>query len=380
MVGKLFIVSALLLSSPVYGQEEAAVPGVGNAILAVENVAPDDGMVLPEPPVLTDGASVEATGCPVKPDFHEFQGTGILWFSVATDDGTVKCYAEGTNTWVLRDIQNRLARVVAWNSDRLLEGNSPVAVAVRGTYDARRDAIHVSGLDVPRGSGNRLTQPLVWDAIDPDRGDGTVAAGYYDSPGSGYYTEYGSIPAYEYPVGSYAGSPPVVVNNYYYNYSIYEEAYDYPRYRTRYSSSYPYYGGYYPIYTYPSYPHRPHHPIHRPDRPDHRPDYGYKRSSGTPSLHAGFYFQPTAPTTGRAERWGQAMAPISRKFTHPYLSQSVKPYLNPSQLPEYQQEYGRGGNSGDYRHRGGDSRHGSGGSFHGVTDRSSGRHSGFRGR
>jgi len=374
---KIAILSVFLLSFPAFGQIEAVVPGDGAVVPAVGDNVAEGGTVVVGTPALTDGVSVETTGYPVNPDFQEFQGTGILWFAVSTNGGTVSCYAEGTNTWVLRDIGSRLDRVVAWNGDRMAEGLSPVGVRVRGTYDARRDAIHVTTLDVPRGSGNQLVEPVVWDTINPDRGDETMAAGYYDSAGSGYYPEYGGLPGYGVPVASYQETPPVVVNNYYYNYNVYEEGYGYPRYGSRYSSYYPYYysGGYYPIYNYPP---RPEHPIYPPERPGHRP--GYKGSSGTPGLHAGFFFQPTEPTTGRAERWGQATAPISRKFTNPYLSQSVKPYLNPSQLPEFQQKYGGGGNSGDFRHRNGSSGHGSGRSLRGVNNRSSGRYGGFRGR
>jgi hypothetical protein len=323
---------------------------------------------------MTDGASVESTGYPVNPDFQEFQGNGILWFAVSTIGGTVSCYAEGTNTWVLRDIGNRLARVVAWNGQRLAEGAEPVAVRVEGTYDARRGAIHVARVEIPRGAGNSLVQPVVWDSIDPNRGDGVVTGEYYDPPASdGFY-------GYDRPAGTYAEYPPVVVNNYYYDYNVYEEPYEYPRYRSRYYSSYPRYGGgYYPVYPCPSYPHKPQHPIHRPGRPGHRPGYKH-RDSGTesPGIYSGFYLQPPAATVGRAERWGQARK-ISRVFTNPSLSTTWKPYLNPSQLPEFQAEFGRGGGSGDTRDRGfrHDSDRRSGRSFRGSSHRGhmgSGRH------
>lgn len=295
------------------------------------------------------GGTAQFTGFPSNPEFSMSGGYGILRFRVSTKDVTLECYDQGTNIAELRDLQGRLAEVVAWNGQGLLEGKQPQPVVVLGVFDLREWTVLVTGIRIPRVGQGDDGEVVAWDWFDPNRGDAPL-------PYEGNYPYY--EPTFYEPYEPYADAVivPQVVNNYYY------APPDYGRYRY-YPYSYGYSGYYRPWYS--------HRPSYRPSA--HYPSRGESKapSDSAPAGSAISYPRLAMP---RAERWGQARQ-IALKFTDSTALWSFTKYLNPSQLESAEKSPDRGRPRHQPFDGGGHGRHPSRSGSH-----SSGRSHGYRGR
>lgn len=291
--------------------ESLPVPGIPDSLRLS---APEESP--PAPTVtLQDGDVVEFSGVPIRVDFQSNDVMGVLRFAAATRDLTLPCYEEGTNVWVLRELHSRLERVQSWNSRRLLSGGDPVAVVVRGRFDATHAHLWLDEIRLPRIEEGGLGSVPTWDRFDPDRGDSFP--GYAEGrSGSRYAASPPAVRVVEERVVPGSSPPPVSVRSYSpveyvppYTYRIQMRPSGGMRAGDAFIYSGPssgyywddYYNAYYPWIYYPYGGNRP------PDGGDGTDDgSGEVGGDGAPVSGGDSAISVRQRTESRAERWGRA--------------------------------------------------------------------------